>query len=304
MKNIDFLLEGDPSVRRLTQKYLLDQETTYTDQGWIHDFLSCFDSEQGTWGNGIYGPKWISTFYTLRDLMSLEIDPKHPIYQEGLQTLIAHMWNPDEFMEDDVCVVAMLVSLLTYGRYDPSPIAEMMQYLIRKQLPDGGWNCVSAYRTALHSSIHTTLSVLEAYRDYEREGYREELERVREQAKEGQEYLLRKRLLRRESDGELIVPYITQFHFPTRWKYDVLRALVYFTSIQYPYDPRMEEALELLREKIKKAYLTKGTTYSGRLHFSMETSRIGRMNTLRGLQVLKYYDPDYYNKLIGMDIFV
>ena len=241
MNNIDFLLAGDPSVRRLTEKYLLDQAVSYTDQGWIHEFLSRFDTEKGTWGNGIYGPKWISTFYTLRDLISLEIDPKNAVYQEGLHTLVAHMWNPAEFVEDDVCVVAMLVSLLVYGRYDPLPIKEMMQYLLHMQLPDGGWNCASAHSTAEHSSIHTTLSVLEAYRDYEKEGYSEDLGRIKIQAKEGQEYLLRKRLLRRETDGELILPYITEFHFPTRWKYDVLRALVYFASILYPYDFRMEK---------------------------------------------------------------
>ncbi|NLO97538.1 MAG: hypothetical protein GX091_05660, partial [Peptococcaceae bacterium] len=88
MNNIDFLLAGDPSVRRLTEKYLLDQAVSYTDQGWIHEFLSRFDTEKGTWGNGIYGPKWISTFYTLRDLMSLEIDPNNPLYQQGLNTLV------------------------------------------------------------------------------------------------------------------------------------------------------------------------------------------------------------------------
>ena len=53
---------------------------------------------------------------------------------------------------------------------------------------------------------------------------------------------------------------------------------------------------------MSKAYLTKGATYTGRLHFTMETTRIGRMNTLRGLLVLKHYDREYYDRLIAMDI--
>lgn len=302
MTIVDVLLSGDPSVKRLAQVYLLDQETPYTDEGWIKEFLSRFNSQKGTWGDGIYSPKWISTFYTMRDLRSLEIDPQHPIYQQGLRTLVYHMWNPTEFKEDDVCVVAMLVSLLVYGKYPSTIVNEMVQYLIKYQQQDGGWNCAITYRPSLKSSINTTLSVLEAYADYEKEGYGDILEVIKEQAKQGREYLLRKKLMRREENNQIILPYIDQFHFPTRWKYDVLRALSYFAYIKYPYDPRMEEGLEILKKKIKKGFLTKGSTYSGRIHFQMETSKIGSMNSLRGLLVLKQYDYAYFNILISQEL--
>ena len=108
--------------------------------------------------------------------------------------------------------------------------------------------------------------------------------------------------MRRESDNELILPSIIQFHFPARWKYDVLRALYYFALVKAPYDPRMEEALALLKEKFQKGYLGKGPTYTGLLHFVMEKSKIGRMNSFRGLFVLKHYDRECYDKLINQEL--
>ncbi|MFD1032398.1 hypothetical protein [Metaplanococcus flavidus] len=285
MKVMDILLGSDPAVRRQTQLYLLGEENPYSDDGWVGEFLSCYNTETHTWGNGIYGPKWISTFYTMRDLQSLEI-----------------MWNPEEFVEDDVCVVAMFVSLLTYGQHPSQVIDEMIQYLLKWQMPDGGWNCSAVYGTSRKSSIHTTLSVLEAYADYEKHGYRNLLPAIKEQIPAGQAYLLRRNLMHRESTNEIILPYIVQFHFPTRWKYDVLRALVYFASIKHPYEPALEEGLELLKKKFEKGYLTKGPTHSGRLHFKMEKNRFGAMNTLRGLMVLKEYDQGFYEDLLHREI--
>lgn len=304
MRILDFLLDSDPAVKRLAEIHLLDGVRPYTTEGWIGEFLSRYNEDTHTWGNGIYSPKWVSTFYTMRDLQSLEIDPQHPIYRQGLETLLEHMWNPEKQMEDDVCVVAMFVSLLTYGQHPAPVIDEMIQYLLKMQMPDGGWNCSAVHGPSKRSSIHTTLSVLEAYADYEKEGYRNLLPAIKGQTESGQAYLLRRNLMRRESTGEIIVPYIVQFHFPTRWKYDVLRALVYFAAVNYPYVPAMEEGLNLLKKKFEKGYLNKGPTLTGRHHFQMETTRIGAMNTLRGLIVLKHYDRDYYEDTISREIAV
>ncbi|TAA73075.1 prenyltransferase/squalene oxidase repeat-containing protein [Planococcus salinarum] len=304
MRILDFLLDSDPAVKRQTQIHLLEEQPPFTTDGWIGEFLSRYSEDTHTWGNGIYSPKWISTFYTMRDLQSLEIDPQHSIYRQGLETLLEHMWNPEQQVEDDVCVVAMFVSLLTYGRHPSPVINEMVQYLLTMQMPDGGWNCSAVHGPSKRSSIHTTLSVLEAYADYEKEGYRNLLPAIKGQIESGQAYLLRRNLMRRESTGEIIVPYIVEFHFPPRWKYDVLRALVYFAAINYPYVPALEEGLNLLKKKFEKGYLSRGPTLTGRLHFHMETTRIGTMNTLRGLMVLKHYAPDYYNEIISKDIAV
>lgn len=302
MNILDVLLDSDPAVKRQTEIYLLDRQSTYTVHGWLGNFLLHFDTETKTWGNGIYGPKWISTFYTMRDLTSLEIDPHHSIYQQGLSTLVFRLWRSNLSVKDDVCVVAMLVSMLSYGNYSPAVIDDMVNYLLKSQLSDGGWNCAATRGSSNKSSIHTTLSVLEAYADYEKHGYTNLLAAIRVQTPHGQAYLLERNLMRRKSNDEIILPSIVQFHFPTRWKYDVLRALSYFAAIDYPYEPSFSEGLALLKKKFERGYLSKGPTYSGRLHFQMETTKIGTMNTLRGLRVLKRYDADFFNEVIRREL--
>lgn len=303
MNIVEYLQSNDPCVKRITQKYLLDEEPDYVEDGWISKFLDCFDAEKGMWGNGIYGPKWISTFYTMRDLASLEIRPDHPIYQRGLDTLVSNMWST-EWREDDICVVAMLISLLSYGNRDSAIIDEMVLYLLNTRQNDGGWNCASTRnpKATEKSSINTTLSVLEAFRDYEKYGYKTHLSSINNILAPAHKYLLDRHLMFRLTDGEVIISYIIDFHFPTRWKYDVLRALCYFASIDYKLVPEMSEGLTLLKEKFKRGYLIKGPTYSGKQHFKMETGKIGNMNTIRGLIVLKSFEPEEYHRIISREI--
>jgi hypothetical protein len=82
-----------------------------------------------------------------------------------------------------------------------------------------------------------------------------------------------------------------RFSFPTRWHYDVLRALEYFRSAGDPPDPRMDEALELVTTKRQ----ADGTwplenTHPGEVHFPLEDGdgRPSRWNTLRALRVLRW----------------
>jgi hypothetical protein len=87
-----------------------------------------------------------------------------------------------------------------------------------------------------------------------------------------------------------------QFSFPTRWHYDVLRALEYFRSVGDVPDPRMpdsriEEAIGLLRSKQQPdgTWLLENT-HPGKIHFALEDGdgRPSRWNTLRALRVLSW----------------
>lgn len=297
---IDWLLTRDPAIARLARKYLLDEDPPYAEDGFLRMFLDRFDPATGRWGGGVYGPKWISTFYTMRDLVSLEIDPANPVFQRGLNTLLENMWNPAVSVAEDVCVAAMLLDMLLYARRDAPAVREIADFLLSVRLPDGGWNC--QYRRSKHpvSSIHTTLSTLEALSAYAGGGEGARKDAVLEAIRSGREYLLARRLFRRATTGEPILPAITEFHFPTRWKYDLLRALLYFAASGCPYDPRMDEGMDILRQKFGRGYLMKGSTYAGKIHFPMESSGAGAMNTLRGLRVLRAYDePLFREKLAG-----
>lgn len=76
--------------------------------------------------------------------------------------------------------------------------------------------------------------------------------------------------------------------YPSRWKYDILRALDYFRDAAVPYDPRMQDALDVLLSKRRKdGRWPVQAKHPGQTHFDMEqTGQPSRWNTLRALRVL------------------
>jgi hypothetical protein len=84
---------------------------------------------------------------------------------------------------------------------------------------------------------------------------------------------------------------MTRFAFPPRWHYDVLRALDYFRDGGAERDPRLEDAIELVRKRRKpdgRWALPRG--YPGRVFFELKkTGEASRWNTLRALRVLRWW---------------
>jgi hypothetical protein len=108
----------------------------------------------------------------------------------------------------------------------------------------------------------------------------------------GQEYLLERRMLRRLSTGEVIDPAWTQFSFPTRWHYDVLRGLDYLRKAGVHPDERCAEAIDLVQSKRDPdGRWPLENTHPGRVHFDMEEGdgKPSRWNTLRAMRVLAWY---------------
>lgn len=308
---VEWLLEGDPAVKYQTKRDLLeclDRETTrmqteIATHGWGKQLLDLRNPETKMWGNGMYSPKWISTHYTLLQLKEMGIAPTNPLYLESSRLLLEQEWPKKPWKNNwhpDLCVIAMVVSICCYCRIDSPKINECIDYILEKQFPDGGWNC-SWDRGAEKSSIHTTLSVLEAFRDYKAAGYTYRLSQIQAAVPEGEEFLLRKRLFRSERTGEVIHKSLLMLSYPCRWKYDILRCLDYFQSVRRDYDPRMEEALEIIISKRKKdGFWPVQQKHSGLVHFDMEqTGGASRWNTLRVLRVLKHYKPEECQKAAG-----
>ena len=80
--------------------------------------------------------------------------------------------------------------------------------------------------------------------------------------------------------------------YPSRWKYDILRALDYLQAAGISYDPRMQDALDILEKKrLRNGRWPVQSKYPGQTHFDMEkTGQASRWNTLRALRVLKHFD--------------
>jgi hypothetical protein len=185
----------------------------------------------------------------------------------------------------------MVLSILSHFEYDDDRLDILADHLLAQQMADGGWNCRRDLG-ATHSSVHTTISVLEGLRRYE-EHRRRKVAAVRAAQRRGREFLLVHRLFRSHRTGEIIKPIFLRFSFPPRWHYDILRALDYFQAVNAPRDPRLSEAIDIVRTRSDDGRWPLENCYKGKTYFEMERfGAASRWNTLRALRVLKWWDGD------------
>lgn len=299
---IKWLLAGDASVRYQASRDLLDTPSHKLDKlqkqieqvGWCSQFLS-FQEKSGMWGGNLYSPKWISTHYTLMTLMRLGLQANNKQAGLGCKILLDKGYYHDgginyfaSLTHSETCVTAMTLSLLCYFNKEDDRIHSLKDFLFNQQMKDGGWNCLS-FNGATHSSFHTTISTLEALRQYEKRHQfdPEKLYTIRYKA---HDFLLSHHLFRSDKTGEIVDRRMTRFSFPPRWKYDVMRSLDYFQEINAPHDPRFCDAITLLKKKGKDGKWPLQQKHSGRVFFEMEeVGRPSRMNTLRALRILKWW---------------
>jgi len=190
----------------------------------------------------------------------------------------------------DVCINGMALGYASYFKVADPRIHGIVDYLLRVEMPDFGWNCEHVHG-ATHSSFHTTISVLEGLLEYRRWGIGPRLEAIRSAEARGVEFILRHRLFLSDHTGEVINPKFLMLSYPSRWYYDVLRGLDYFQAAGLSYDDRMAPALDVLQKKRRAdGKWPLQHRHPGNVHFDME--QIGepsRWNTLRALRVMKAY---------------
>jgi hypothetical protein len=183
---------------------------------------------------------------------------------------------------------------LNYACYfgaEEGGLRSIVDFILSQQLPDGGFNCRFNRAGAVHSSLHSTLSILEGILEYRENGYRYRVKELEKAEREAGEFLLEHKLFRSHRTGEVIDKKMLMLSHPSRWKYDILRALDYFQAAGARYDRRMDDAVEILLKKRR----ADGTwplqaRHAGQTHFDMEkTGQPSRWNTLRALRVLKYF---------------
>jgi hypothetical protein len=299
---LDWLLAGDPAIRWQVLQDLMDasaeaaaERRRIANEGWGAAFLAR-QKPDGRW-DGIYTYKWTSTTYTLLTLRRLGLEPGNQQALAGCQILLDLGLYDDgginffaSFMHSETCVTGMVLSVLAYFHLPDSRLGQLVEHLLRQQLPDGGWNCES-YKGATHSSFHTTISVLEGLHAFAH-WQPQEAERVLSAQERGREFLLAHRLYRSHRTGDIVHPTLTRFSFPPRWYYDVLRGLDYFQESQANRDPRLQDAIDLVyRRRKKDGCWTLQNRHSGRTYFEMEeTGQPSRWNTLRALRVLRWWE--------------
>lgn len=310
---VTWLLDSDPAIgwqvrRDLCRAAPAEVATTralVAQRGWGRTLLDL--QRDGQWAGGACFPSrdwrapesvvgdpdgqpWVATLPTLRLLTAFGIDPADPRVRaaiDGVRENSHWEYAGEPFFDGEVepCINGGAVEV---GAYFGQPVDGIVQRLLGEQLSDGGWNCETENGSVV-SSFHSTICVLEGLSAYERAGGTLPVAQVR---RLGEEYLLQRNLFRRRSSGEVADPGWLDFAFPTQWHYDVLRALDYFRAAGGAPDPRLAEAIDLVRSKQQPdgTWLL-DATHPGLAWFRMEQDGApSRWNTLRALRVLRWYE--------------
>ncbi len=299
---LEWLIADDPAVRWQVERDLLDADAAVwratrlevEQRGWGSRLLDLQDPA-GTWGGGLYTPKWTSTTYTLLLLRRLGLPPSNPGAIAGCLHLLddadwyeggVSYWASHRYAER--CVNGMVLALGSYFGVEDRRVDSIAGLLISAAMPDGGWNCRDSYG-ATHSSFHTTISVLEALLEWKRMTGSDDADSA---IARGHEFMLDHHLYRSHRTGEVINEAWTTFHFPPRWHYDILRGLDHLRDAGAVPDPRAADAIAIVESRRRPdGRWGKGSQYSGETFFPLESGRVaGRWNTLRALRILCWWD--------------
>jgi len=268
-----------------------------TREGWGAAYLSR-QNPDGTWGRGFYQPKWTSSHYSLLDLKTFGLPADNPQAKSGIEELLPTHMRPDggvtpsdAITQRDLCINGMFLNYSCYFGVQESALHTIVDFILAQQMEDGGFNCRRNRSGARHSSMHSTICVLEGLLSCRENGYLYRSAELQQAAAEAEEFLLMHRLYKSDRTGEVIHPEFLRFPFPPRWKYNVLRALLYFCNTGAAWDDRMADALAAVLAKRKpQGWWLAEAALPGEFHLVMEKPRSpSRWNTLWALRVLQCY---------------
>jgi hypothetical protein len=292
----DWLLD-DPAIGWQTMRDLLDEpadavaaeRARVAKEGWGAQLLA-LQRPDGHWGDDLSNPEWI-TFLALMLLRDMGLDPASDEARHAValvrDNVTWHWWDNKPFFDGEVepCINGRVLAVGAYFGQDGHGLVER---LLGEQMADGGWNCEQE-NGSTRGSFNSTINVLEGLLEHERaRGATAELTAARER---GQAYLLERRMLRRQSTGELIDPAFVELSYPTGYHYDVLRGLDYLREAGISPEERVAEAVEVVASK-------RGTdgrwqpeiTHDDELQFEMGEAegQPSRRITLRAMRVLRW----------------
>ena len=304
----DWLLESDPSITwqvmallGYNQKEIESKRSEIPNKGWGKSLLKN-QAADGSFGGGLYGPKFISTTYTLLLLKRLGINPSQRNCQKSASLLIQGLRNdgginfsPKEKVRSETCITGMVLNLLSYFQTRKEQQDQIFQYIRENQMEDGGWNCQYPQK-ATHASFNTTMLVLEGLQSYKNQPEQQQktFAMIEDLEKGGQEFLLKHKLFRSHTTGDIVKEDFLRFPFPYQWKYDILTALDYFQSNNTFYDERLKDAIQLVESKTEEGYLKNYRGQSGKIWFILEpVGKSSRYNTLRWQRILSWWKKNY-----------
>ena len=273
---VSWLLKQDnPGVRFWTLRDLLGRSETNPEVVAARNSIGSWgpvaelfreQRPEGFWGEpeDVYWPKWRATVWQLILLAELGVPGDDPRVRRGCEYFLRMMdlqdraWPPANYPDGDLrgwrlvwepCVTGnMARTLVVFGLGEDPRVREMFEWLVRYQLPDGGWNCETGEwgKDVCHSSFMSTVEPLWAFSELPRQGWpkggREAVERACK-------FMLMHRLYKSDKTGRVINEEWIRLHFPLFYFYDILHGLRVLTGLGYADDERMNDAIKLLLSK-------------------------------------------------------
>jgi hypothetical protein len=297
----DWLLDGDPAITWQALRDVVgashaeqqEQRSRIPHEGWGAEVLAQ-QLPSGDWG-GRDAPDdaWRYNLTLLEILRLLEPDPTDPAVATRIAATRELVHWPDWFGgpayfdgEEEACINGQV---LAQGAAFGIPSSDLAARLLSEQLEDGGWNCEAP--SSRRGSFHSTICVLEGLLAHERQiGGSPSIAAARGR---GERYLVERGLMRRASTGAVIDEQFLRFGWPSRWRYDVLRALDHLRAAGWQHDPRLDEALEAVRARQQDngRWTTDAPPLDVPLPLLERPGSDSRMITLRALRVLRHFDP-------------
>jgi len=252
------LEDADPSVRVRVLRNLLDRPESDPEVararraigkvGWAAKILA----EQlpgGQWssprtdGPSLYRPKYTATNWRLLVLAELGASPQLPGVRRGVDLFLKEfsrgradgLGGPGS----EACFTGNAVRMLTLlGRGEDARVRRGVDWMLRRQKPDGGWHCWPS-RTG-------TLDAWEPLAAFSVIPAAARPAPVDRAVARGAEFYLERGLLR-EGRGRYAPWY--RLHYPTHYYYDVLVGLTMLTRLGHGDDRRLNPALDALEER-------------------------------------------------------
>jgi len=188
----------------------------------------------------------------------------------------------------DLCHLGFWLRIGAYFLIQDERMPLLVDFIVRTQMADGGWNCrIRTDPKTRHSSFHTTFNILEGLHAAAEAGLMPQ-DRFLMCESRAMEFMLAHRMYRSDRTGDVVNERFLHLTYPSYWHYTVLRGLDYMRDTAAITDERLDDPIgHLLGRRARRGYWPVENRIPGETLFEME--KMGgpsRWNTLRVLRVL------------------
>ncbi len=280
---VRYLASRDLLVPRPGSAVLAARRSAIAAGGWAASILA--RQEEATWWgrkDTCYWPRQVGTYWSLAVLADLGLTREDFRVANGVEHMLRIHLAPDGGFSpfgppkpSHFCSTGIMArTLLQLGYTDDPRTWRAIDWLVEAQLPEGGWDC--------HLPGRSTLDAWEAMAAFAAIPARMRSREVRASIARGAEFYLRHGALHQGPR----YPRWTELHYPWHYWYDVLVGVDFLTALGYGKDPRLQEALSILRSKRRRDGRWALDSTNGKLILE-RPGRPSKMVTFLALRVLR-----------------